>query len=379
MPGTAGHRGFGYTRRLPSKRWQASYVGPDLSRHTAPLTFDAKDDAIAWLRGERKLIDAGEWMSYVDRHAAELANTVTVSGYAADWLANRPLKPRTLEHYRRLLERFVDPRLGHLQMRTLTPPVIRSWYSQLDASRPTQRAQTYALLKAICKTAVDDDLFLANPCRIAGAGQTKRVSRTVPASIDELDTLVAALPERYRAMGLLASWCALRFGEVAELRRSDIDLANGIVRVRRAVTWVRGTPIVGTPKSEAGLRDVAIPPHVLPGVRDHIRAMPMTGRDALLFPASRDTSQHLRPASLYRVFYRAREKAGRPDLRFHDLRHTGAVYATQAGASLAEVMARLGHSTPAAAMRYQHAARGRDAEIARNLSAMTEVTQWRPF
>lgn len=70
-------------------------------------------------------------------------------------------------------------------------------------------------------------------------------------------------------------------------------------------------------------------------------------------------------------FVRAREAAGRPDLRFHDLRHTGAVLAAQAGATLAELMQRLGHSTPEAAMIYQHAARDRDAEIAKRLSAMT--------
>jgi integrase len=73
---------------------------------------------------------------------------------------------------------------------------------------------------------------------------------------------------------------------------------------------------------------------------------------------------------LYRVFYRARAAAGRPDLRFHDLRHTGAVLAAQTGATLAELIGRLGHSTPGAALRYQHAAQGRDMEIAKALSAL---------
>jgi hypothetical protein len=71
----------------------------------------------------------------------------------------------------------------------------------------------------------------------------------------------------------------------------------------------------------------------------------------------------------YRRFYAAREKAGRPDLRFHDLRHTGATLAAMTGnVTLAELMARLGHATPAAAMRYQHAAAGRDEQIAEALS-----------
>jgi integrase len=84
-------------------------------------------------------------------------------------------------------------------------------------------------------------------------------------------------------------------------------------------------------------------------------------------------NHHLAPASLYRVFYPARKVAGRPDLRWHDLRHTGAVLAASTGASLAELMARLGHSTPQAALKYQHASRGRDAEIAALLSKLAEA------
>ena len=69
-------------------------------------------------------------------------------------------------------------------------------------------------------------------------------------------------------------------------------------------------------------------------------------------------------------FIRARETAGRPDLHIHDLRHTGAVLAAQVRATLPELMERLGHSTPGAAMRYQHVARGRAKEVAEGLSAM---------
>jgi len=78
------------------------------------------------------------------------------------------------------------------------------------------------------------------------------------------------MPDKYRLMVLLASWCALRFGELAELRRSDIDVTNGIIRVRRGVTRVGGQAIVGTPKSVAGVRDVVIPPHLLPIVKAHL-------------------------------------------------------------------------------------------------------------
>lgn len=170
-------------------------------------------------------------------------------------------------------------------------------------------------------------------------------------------------------MTLLAAWCALRFGELTELRRRDMDLAKGVIRVRRAVTRVEGSYVIGTPKSEAGVRGVAVPPHLLPTIREHLRTI-AAGPDARLFPAAGNPTRHLAPASLYKVFYRARDAAGRPDLRWHDLRHTGAVLAAQTGATLAELMGRLGHSSPQAALRYQHVAGGRDAEIAQALSTM---------
>ena len=153
--------------------------------------------------------------------------------------------------------------------------------------------------------------------------------------------MTKALPPRYRLMLLLAAWCAMRYGELTELRRKDIDLTNGVVRIRRAVVRVDGEFIVGTPKTDAGTRDVAIPPHLMPAVRQHLPAAHQVreGGSALPRPA---WSEHMAPASLYKVWYPARRAAGRPDLRWHDLRHTGAVLAAQTGATLAELMGRLG-------------------------------------
>jgi len=97
----------------------------------------------------------------------------------------------------------------------------------------------------------------------------------------------------------------------------------------------------------------------------------MITRNGVLIPLKRVLARDT-PSTLYKVYYPTREAAGRKDLRWHDLRHTGAVLAAQTGATLAELMGRLGHTTPGAAMRYQHAAADRDAEIARRLSQLVE-------
>jgi integrase len=363
-------RSFGHIARLPSKRYRARYLAPDGKRYNAPTTFDTRHDAEAWLVDERRRISAGNWSPPPGRDAA---TTMTFGAYAQWWMTHRDLKPRTAAHYRSLLDRQILPTFSAVPLDGITSESIRHWWANRDRTRPTLWSHAYGLLRTILGTAVTDEKISANPCHIRGAGNTKRVRKIAPATLHELETIAAHMPEKYRPMVMLSTWCGLRFGEATELRRKDLDLTNGVIHVRRGVVRANGEKIVGTPKSDAGTRDVAIPPHLVPMLKAHRDSLPLRGADALLFPAA-DGVSHLAPSSLYRVFYPAREAAGRPDLRWHDLRHTGAVLAAQTGATLAELMGRLGHSSPAAALRYQHAAQGRDAEIARRLSEIAQQT-----
>ena len=364
----ASRRGFGAIRKLPSKRYQASYVGPDMIRHKAPVTFETREDAEAWLAARRAEVKSEDWTPPTK------AKPVTFGEHAERWLTNRTLKPRTRYHYRKLLDSKILPTFRDVALKHMTADLIDDWYYRLGDGTPTSRSHAYGLLRTILGDAVQRRLIDYNPCHIRGAGNTKRAKKIEPASVAEIEALTKAMPERYQLMILLAAWCGLRFGELTELRRKDIDLTHGVVRVRRAVVRVNGEFIVGTPKSEAGTRDVTIPPHLLPAVKSHLSSTITGGRDGLLFPAAGDPTKHLAPATLYKVFYKAREAAGRPDLRFHDLRHSGAVLAALTGATLAELMARLGHSTPGAAMRYQHAAKDRDRVIAEALSKLATTS-----
>lgn len=370
---TRSRRGWGSIRKLPSGRFQAAYTGPDLNRHTAPHTFHTRLDAEAWLARVREDVARGTWSPA--GATPDLAG-VTLAQYSSAWLEARevngePLKPRTVAHYRSMLERFILPPLGDHKLRDVTYQQVLAWHASLKTKTGrTYRAHAYSLLRAIYRTAVAEELVDTSPCRIEGGGNVRRASKTKPLNLADLAALVTAMPERLRAMVLVAAWCGLRFGELAELRRKDVDLKLGVIKVRRGVVRSAGEVIVGSPKSEAGTRDVAIPPHLLVVLDDHLKTHAQAGTNGLLFPAA--NGGHLATSTLYRPFYAAREAIGRPDLRFHDLRHTAAVLAASTGATLAELMARLGHSTSAAAMRYQHAAQGRDAEIAAALSGLAK-------
>ena len=363
QPGT-----FGSVDKL-AKGYRARYYGPDRRRYSAPTLFLTKRDARGWLSLRQAEIIRKAWEP--PEANENRPTTTTFAEYAEQWLAQRELKDRTREHYRKLLDQhLLKAPFASMPLSSITSDDVRNWYTRFGTKTPTLRAHCYGLLRTIMSTALSDGKIKATPCVIRGAGTAKRVKKIKPATLEELEIITAAMPEPYQAMILLASWCALRFGELTELRRMDVDLSDEVIRVRRAVVLIAEGFKQTTPKSDAGIRDVAIPPHLLPALEDHLAKHVGDKRDALLFPAKR--GGYLAEGTLFRHFRKAREAADRPDLRFHDLRHSGAVLAAHTGATLAELMARLGHSSPAAAMRYQHAAQGRDREIAALLSKLAE-------
>jgi integrase len=347
---------------LPSKRWQAAYVGPDGNLHMAPRTYASEHDAEGWLAIERRKIDLGTW------GAVERSDGVTLAAYADKWLQQRNLRPRTRAHYASMLDRLILPELGHAKIVTLTPARVREWHTGLGEGHPTRNAHAYALLHAICATAVQDEVLDANPCRIRAAMQTQRRRDVDILTPTEVNRLASKMPPHLRASVLLAAWCGLRWGETSELRRGDVSRDAAVLRVRRAVTYRAGTFHVGPPKTAAGVRDVGIPPHVRATLKAHLRNHVGKGADALLFTDTDGTrlrEDHYRPH-----WQKARAAIGKPRLRVHDLRHVGAVLAAQSGATTAELMHRLGHTTPQMALRYQHVAEGRDAAIAARLSEL---------
>ncbi|MFI0448026.1 hypothetical protein [Actinomadura sp. 6N118] len=158
-----GHRRFGNIRKLPSGRYQASYIAPDGQRRYAPETFARKSDAERWLTLTEAQIYSGEW---VDPERGK----VKLGDYATKWIEQRPgLRPRTVELYAWLLKRYIDPHLGGVSLGKLSTSMIREWRTALLDSgvSATMAAKAYRLLRAVLMTAVDEDKILTrNPGRV---------------------------------------------------------------------------------------------------------------------------------------------------------------------------------------------------------------------
>ena len=353
-------RRFGYVRKLPFGRYQASFIGPSGLRQSAPTTFKTRTDADRWLTVVEADIARGAWLD-------EGLGRESFGNYARAWLRDHPkMGPRYRETCERNLRLHLAP-LEDIPLRALTPAVVREWYASALRGRGgrTSIQQSYRFLRAVLNTAVRDGAIVKNPCSIAGAGADRAKERPI-ASPAQVAALIEAITPRYRAAVLLAAWCGLRRGEVLGLRRDDVDLAAGTVTVRRnRVELLEGgrDAFDAEPKTDAGKRTVVVPPHILPVLAAHMTEW--AGPDRVF--VGRD-GRPMRGDAIRQAFGRARVTAGMPGFRFHDLRHTGQTLAAATGATVKDLMRRLGHASPVASYRYLHAVDGRDAEIAAALS-----------
>jgi len=414
-------RAFGRIQQLPSGRHRARYTCPTCTTvgrqvlHAASGTYASKTDARAWLTAKEGEITRArllgdpykcEAVLAAERERAEAQHN-TFRAYAEAWLARRsnpasakPLTMRTAAEYERQLVELYET-FGDLAVDGITRAMVRTWWevtlpAKYPKGRPTANAHTYALLRTILNDAVDRELIEVNPCRIKGAGQSKRRKEIKPATVAQVYAIADSdkMPDRYRMAIHLAAWCSQRFGEVFELRRRDVAEDGSTITVQRGMTYKGKVWRVGAPKADSA-GTVPVPPHLWQPLLDHIEQHAQPGPDGLLFWREKGYNQkagscdagpdggncghvacrggHYYSQGFDKYWRPAKAAAGRSDLRFHDLRHTGNLWAAKSGASLADQMQRLRHSTVNAAMRYQHAADGRGAELAASMSELPEL------
>jgi integrase len=217
-------------------------------------------------------------------------------------------------------------------------------------------------------TAVDDGLLKSNPCRVKGAGRETSPERPI-AMPDVVGRIAENMTDRYRPMVLLAAYCSLRFGELAGLHRARIDLLHRTITIEeQAVELADGSTIFGPPKSAAGRRVVAFPTELVPMIEQHLETYVLAPPDSLVFTSREGLP--LRRTKFRTHWADACERSEVTGLHFHDLRGSGATWAATAGATVRELMSRLGHASPTVALRYQHATLERDRAIADRLGVL---------
>jgi integrase len=294
--------------------------------------------------------------------------------YAERWLTRLNVRPSTAALYEMHYRIHLKPTFAAMEFRHMDTEAVRTWHAKLlrtNRLRSTRRlspatcAKVYRLLRQMCEDAVDDGYLRANPCRIKKAATEKVPERLYkePPTAAQVRTLATAVPARFRAMVLLAGFGGLRWGELAGLQRHHVDLEGRTVRVVQQLTELNGVLAIGEPKTAAGVRTVHLHSELVEALRVHLAQYVSDRTTAYVFT---DTNGEWLRASNFRrrVWLGATTAAECPGLRFHDLRHAAATLATDTGASTKDLMARMGHASPAAALRYQHAREDKQRAIA---------------
>ena len=236
------------------ERFQASYEGPDLIRHTAPKTFSARIDAEHWLAAERRLIEREEWTSPRQRAAGKPFRGLDArADYGPEWIEQRtkngePLKPRTKSHYKALLSEHIEPTLGRIPLKDITPRASASGTARCFPTNPPIGLTPMGYCTRCCKPR-SGTAISSNPAQIRGAAKSSRKRQPVILDVAEVGQLADAIEPRFRAFILISAWLGTRFGETTELRRRDVSKDFSVVTVYRGVVHRDGECVIGTTKS----------------------------------------------------------------------------------------------------------------------------------
>lgn len=373
-------RSFGYIRKLPSKKFQASYLSPSKKRVNAPYTFLTRADANAWLSQEEVKLTSGKWEDpalaaavasiphrfeeYVERH---IRLQTTRDGAL--------LRSSTKTLYMRLLRVNLRPFWGRSIESLTTAEISEWWATAIKNGNRTISSKAYKLLSTALKRAVGEKLIPTNPCMVMGAQSAITGKRIQVPTQEEVASIAANINPRYSRMVILMAFGGFRFGEITELRRKDVSKTNVdtfstyVFRVERAVTLVQdgGTKArhkVDRPKSAAGTRNVVVS-SMFKSMIDSLLEDTPDGQDSLLFPSATSAKKHLRHDVFMNSWRPALKRSGINDGKYspHCLRHFAGSHLHRAGAKIPDLKEWLGDNSTSAVMRYVHST-GQTASIA---------------
>lgn len=344
-------------------RWVARYR--DASGREHSKTFDLERAAKKWAGDREKEVRDGTWVS------PDLA-AMTIGEWCEVWYAGRTgIAPATLEQYRTIIDTDILPELGQIPVRALKTSRCRKWVRDLTetrswrepivevvdgkkVARPDVLAESTASTRAhvfagILKEAIHEGIIARSP--MAGVRPPKRAVESTTAVDPELLptgaeiwALRAAAPELIAEAIIVASGTGLRQGELLGLRRRNVDfLRKEIVVVEQAVTLTRGGAEFRPPKTRQALRRIPVGDVVISAIARHLERYPCEPDEAVF----RNRMGRLHRRSAFGDLWRkARQEAGARDtLRWHELRHFYASTLIAGGASVREVMERMGHTS----------------------------------
>jgi len=261
------------------------------------------------------------------------------------WATKIDLRARTLHRYERDLRLHIRPHFDHMAPGRIDRTTVQAWVAGMNADGVPASGvrRRYSILRKILADAVEDERIAKTPCRKIVLPPVNRREITVLTE-GEIAKLAAAMPKWCRSWVYVAAYSGLRWSEQMGLRRRDVDLLHRKINVRQQIVEVGSTfKAPDVPKTDAGHLSVKIPTSICQMLESELEHAG-SGPDGLVFLNTRGNTPH-HSSFMSQGWKTARETVGRPDLRWHDLRHTAVALRIKAGAHPKQIAEEMGHSS----------------------------------
>ena len=344
-------------RRVPSaahgqgKRWQARWR--DEHGRQRKQNYDRHTDADLALATVKVDLPRG---SYVDSRAGRVAFRIR----GEQWRAAQVHRATTVAQVETHLRRHVYPTFGDRPLGSIRPSEVQAWVRRLEQDlAPSTIGVVYSFVAAIFRAAVRDRLIAVSPCVDVRLPKPEP-KRVEPLATDMVEALIAAMPERYQALVVLAAGTGLRQGEAFGLEVGGVDFLRRTLEVRQQLVTMPGKPpYLAPPKTPSSYRTVPLPQVVVDALAAHLAAFPTVPVEILDAahkpePKSRQAALvfttpagvPVRRTRFSPIWRPAATAAGLGDgVTFHDLRHYYASLLIRHGESVKAVQRRLGHKS----------------------------------
>ncbi|MFJ7218876.1 tyrosine-type recombinase/integrase [Amycolatopsis sp. NPDC098790] len=286
-------------------------------------------------------------------------SVITVAQWVARWF--RSLEPWTIESYQSRLRCHILPKFGDTSLGAITALGVTEWARELERAgyAPSTVSSQLNLLSMLLTDAADEQLIPFNPVG-RRRRRVRRSRRAVPERIWATPEQAVRIAKQAGLLGgpitrllvITAAWTGCRWGELAGLRRDNVNLRRGVIVIDPLVGVLHESGSMrwlGPPKTRTSARTIALPPFLVALLREHL------ARHRYEFVFTTPSGTRLwRSTFLRRVFRPAADgsevsgtRAGcaavRPGLTFHGLRHSHKTWLIAGGAPEIAQARRLGH------------------------------------
>lgn len=362
-------------KKLADGKWQVRWRESDGSQRAR--RFRTKAEATAFEATTMTSIRSGKYVSTATETGTSVAEL------AEQWLAaSIHLAAGTLHTYRRDLDRYILPQFATWRLRDVSPEAVQQFLvRELKTLAPSSVHRHYRTLRTMFEWARAAKMVASNPCDTV---RPPKLTRDEPnfLTVEQVDALADAMPERYRALVYVGAYGGLRFGELCGLRRSNVD--GNKVTVVEQLSWRNGVMFREPPKTSSSRRTVPLPSSIADMLDGHLRQFSQPGPDGIVFtnkannPISPSFRTNVWRPACFRAGLASRVRVGSSwkyenAPKIHDLRHTAVALAIAAGAHPKQIQARLGHSTITTTLNtYGHLFATLDDDLTNRLDALRE-------